>query len=69
MLKATFKGAANAAVAKAGPLRDYYEASLARGMRDELAKVTLARKIAAVALHLWKKGEEFDPKKLTMQAT
>jgi hypothetical protein len=31
--------------------------------------VTLARKIAAVALHLWKKGEEFDPKKLTMQAT
>jgi len=69
MLKATFKGAANAAVAKAGPLRDYYEASLARGVRDELAKVTLARKIAAVALHLWKKGEGFDPKKLTIQAT
>jgi len=31
--------------------------------------VTLARKIAAVALRLWKKGEVFDPKKLTMQAT
>lgn len=69
MLKSVFKGAANAAVAKAGPLRDYYEASLGRGVRDELAKVTLARKIAAVALHLWKKEEEFEAKKLTMQAT
>ena len=68
-LKSVFKGAANAAVSKAGPLRDYYEASVARGVRDELAKVTLARKFAAVALHLWKKGESFDPKKLTMQAT
>jgi hypothetical protein len=35
----------------------------------ELAKVTLARKIAAVMLHLWKRGERFDPAKLTMQAT
>ena len=68
-LKAVFKGAANAAVSKAGPLRDYYEASIARGVDDNLAKVTLARKIAAVALHLWKKGEVFDPKKLTMQVT
>lgn len=62
MLKAVFKGAANAAVSKAGPLRDYYEASVARGVRDELAKVTLARKIAAVALHLWKNGEKFEAK-------
>ena len=69
MLKAVFKGAANAAVSKAGPLRDYYEASIARGVDDDLARVTLARKIAAVALRLWKKGEVFDAKKLTMQAT
>ena len=68
-LKSVFKGAANAAVSKTGPLRDYYEASVARGVDHDLAKVTLARKIAAVALHLWKKGESFDPKKLTMQAT
>jgi hypothetical protein len=34
-----------------------------------MAKITLARKIAAVALRLWKKGELWDPKKLTMQAT
>ena len=69
MLKAVFKGAANAAVSRPGPLRDYYEACLARGVDDDLAKVTLARKIAAVALRLWKRGEAFDAKKLTMQAT
>ena len=69
MLKAVFKGAANAATARPGPLRDYYQASLARGVKDDLAKVTLARKIAAVTLRLWKKGELWDPKKLTMQAT
>jgi transposase len=69
ILKSVFKGAANAATSRPGPLRDYYEASIARGVDDELAKVTLARKIAAVALRLWKRGEAFDPAKLTMQAT
>jgi hypothetical protein len=34
-----------------------------------MAMVTLARKISAVLLRLWKKGELWDPKKLTMQAT
>ncbi len=69
LLKAVFKGAANAAASTPGSLRDYYEASVERGVDRELAKVTLARKIAAVALRLWKKGEIFDAKKLTMQAT
>lgn len=69
ILKAVFKGAANAATSRPGPLRDYYDASLARGVKDDLAKVTLARKIAAVTLRLWKKGELWDSKKLTMQAT
>jgi transposase len=69
LLKAVFKGAANAAASAAGPLGEYYQASLARGVDEDLAKLTLARKIAAVALRLWKKGETFDPKKLTMQAT
>jgi hypothetical protein len=34
------------------------------GMRAEMARLTLARKIAAIALIVWKKGVEFDPKKL-----
>jgi len=69
LLKATFKGAANAAASTPGPLCEYYQASVARGVDPEMAKLTLARKIAAVALRLWKIGEAFEAKKLTMQAT
>jgi hypothetical protein len=29
-------------------------------MKPELARVTLARKIAAITFTLWKKGERFD---------
>jgi hypothetical protein len=35
-----------------------------RGIRKEMARLTLARKISAVALRIWKKGETFDPTKL-----
>ena len=68
VLKNVFKGAANAAVARPGPLKDFYDAMVARGMREELARVTLARKLAAVVLRLWKKGEPYDATKLTLQA-
>ncbi len=68
VLKGVFKSAATAAMARPGPLQDLYHGMRARGMRDELARVTLARKIAAVTLRLWKKGEPYDPTKLTMQA-
>jgi hypothetical protein len=37
-------------------------------MRPELARLTLARKIAAVVLHLWKKGERFSAEYLKPQA-
>ena len=37
-------------------------------MREELARLTLTRKIAAIVLRLWKRGEEYDPTKLTTQA-
>ena len=68
-LKNVFKGAANAAAAKPGPLKDFYDACVARGAREELAKVTLARKISSIALRLWKKGELWNPDKLTTQTT
>jgi hypothetical protein len=41
---------------------------LERGMDPELARVTVARKLAALTLRLWKKGERYDPAKLTLQA-
>jgi hypothetical protein len=37
-------------------------------MKPELARLTLARKIAAIILHLWKKGERFNAAYLKPQA-
>jgi transposase len=68
ILKDVFKGAATAATARRGPLQDFYHAMLARGMRPELARVTLTRKLAALTLRLWKRGERYDPRQLTRQA-
>src|SRR5881396_2485758 len=50
VLKEVFKGAATAAKARPGPLQDWYDGLVARGMREELARVTLARKLAAITL-------------------
>lgn len=69
VLKSVFKGAANAAAATDGPLKDVYDRCVGRGVREEMAKLTLARKIASIVLRLWKKGELWDPTKLTMQPT
>jgi len=68
VMKDVFKGAATAATARAGPLQAFYQGMLARGMREELARVTLTRKLAALTLRLWKKGERYDPTQLTQQA-
>jgi hypothetical protein len=68
LLKSVLKGAATAATARPGPLQDLYHGMLIRGMREELARVTLTRKLAALTLRLWKRGERYDPAKLTVQA-
>jgi transposase len=68
LVKAVFKGAATAAKARPGPLQDWHRAHVARGLREELADVMLARKLAALTLRLWKKGERYDPAQLTQQA-
>ncbi|MEN8183691.1 MAG: transposase [Myxococcota bacterium] len=65
VLKNVFKGAANSAIGHPGPLQDFYHAMLERGMREELARVTLARKLAALTLRLLKTGEAFDPTELS----
>jgi transposase len=63
IVKNVFKGAATAATGRPGPLRDFYLDLLERGMREELARLTLARKLAALTLRIWKTGEPFDPTK------
>jgi hypothetical protein len=55
-LKNIFKGAAMRASTAAGPMRDFYEALLAKGRRPTMVRLTLARKIAAITLIVWKKG-------------
>jgi transposase len=67
-VKEVFKGAATAATVRPGPWQDFYRGMIHRGMEAELARVTLARKFAAITLRLWKTGELFDPTKLTTQA-
>jgi transposase len=68
IIKNVFRSAANAATGRRGPLQDFYQAMLERGLRPQHARLTLARKLAALTLRLWKKGERFDPTKLTLQA-
>jgi transposase len=67
-LKNLFKGAAIVAAHKPGPFQEFYAALLAKGIRPEMARLTLARKIAAITLHIWKKGVRFDAQYLKPQA-
>jgi transposase len=67
-LKGLFKGAATRASVCPGPFQDFYQRSVAKGIKPTMARLTLARKIAAITLTLWKKGENFDAEKLTSQA-
>lgn len=66
-LKNLFKGAALQASARPGPLQEFYAALLAKGIRPEMARLTLARKMAAITLTMWKKGVDFDAKQLHRQ--
>ena len=67
-LKNLFKSAAIQAAVQPGPLHEFYAALLAKGIRPEMARLTLARKMAAITLTIWKKGVDFDPTQLQRQA-
>ena len=67
-LKNLFKSAATTASGSSGVFRSFYENLLLKGMKPELARLTLARKIAAITLHIWKKGEPFDAEYLKPHA-
>jgi hypothetical protein len=58
-----FKGAATTIITKLEdePLRKDYERLLTQGTKPNLAKLTLARKIAATVLSMWKHQEAYDP--------
>ena len=63
-LKNLFKSAATQASGSSDPWADFYQNLLTRGMKPAMARLTLARKMAAIVLRIWKKGERFDPEPL-----
>jgi transposase len=67
-MKAIFKSAATMASSREGAFHDFYQGLLTKGMKPAMARLTLARKIAAITLTVWKKGAHFDAKQLKLQA-
>jgi transposase len=69
-LKAIFKGAATTIVTRlhADPLYEHYRRLTAAGTKPNLAKLTIARRVAAIVLRMWKDQKEYDPGKLQQQA-
>ena len=55
------------ASSKRGPFAEFYAALVAKGMRPEMTRLTLARKIATIVLLVWKKGVCFDANHLKPQ--
>jgi len=67
-LKCLFKSAATMAAFREGVFREFYSGLLAKGIRPEMARLTLARKIAAITLKIWKEGETFNAEQVKPQA-
>jgi transposase len=66
-LKAVFKSAATGAC-DSGPYKQFYDALIESGMRAEMARLTVARKLAATVLAMWKRGESFAAERISQQA-
>jgi transposase len=67
-LKAIFKGAATSVITRANkdcPVYRHYERMLQNKTKPNLAKLTIARQIAAIVLSMWKREVAFDSAKLT----
>jgi len=64
-LKAIFKGAATSVIQQLpeDPLHEHYQHMLDSGIKPNLAKLTVARRVAAIVLAMWKHQEVYDPHK------
>ena len=67
-MKEIFESTATGPSCGIEPFRDFYATLLAKGMKPEMARLTLARKIAAITLTPWKRGKRFDAQQLKTQA-
>ena len=70
-LKMVFKGAATTVISSRScpPLRDHYDRMLEEGTKPNLAKLTIARRIATIVLAMYKNEEVFDPQRLSSVVT
>jgi transposase len=66
LLKKIFKSAATSACVS-GPFKAAYDARVAQGMDASLARLTIARQLAAMTLAIWKRGEKFAPERMKQQ--
>jgi transposase len=66
LLKKVFKSAATSACVS-GPFKAAYDARVAQGMDASLARLTIARQLAAMTLAIWKRGEKFAPERMKQQ--
>jgi len=71
LLKAVFKGAATTVIQgmPEHPLTWDYHRMLQAGVKPNLAKLTVARRVAAAVLSMWKHKEVYDPKKQCRKQT
>ena len=67
LLKRVFKNAASSAC-HSGPFKAAYDARVAQGLDPSLARLTVARQLAAITLAIWKRGEQFNPERMKQQA-
>ncbi|HUJ74045.1 MAG TPA: transposase, partial [bacterium] len=63
LLKAVFKGAATTIINQLPkhPLHQAYQRLVTSGTKENLARLTLARKVASITLALWKHDQRYDP--------
>jgi hypothetical protein len=66
-LKSVFKSAAQSACASE-PFKQQYDALVARGINAAPARLTITRKLAAITLTIWKRGEAFDAERAVKRA-
>jgi transposase len=67
VLKRVFKNAATSAC-HSGPFKTAYDTRVAQGMAPSLARLTIARQLAATTLAIWKRGERFSPERMKQSA-
>lgn len=69
ILKSVFKGTATTVINqhKQSSFAQSYRLQLAEGMKPNLAKLILARRIAATVLAMWKHEEVYDPNRRTLK--